>query len=153
MGNRNISLYGCEVEKDNSQSRESTCDMVLVTQQWDSYGHNLLYNLLSLANYLSLLLRPMDPEPCFTHQQRPDSVELHLRSLYLGGIYSGLAICLVSWCHSVPRVLHVVKLKWEISSICMSHADQQCTRLVCCMLKRKMVASHFKFKSESSWDP
>lgn len=72
MGNRNISLYDCEVEKDNSQSRESTCDMVLVTQQWDSYGHNLLYNRLSLANYLSLLLRPMDPEPCPTHQQRPD---------------------------------------------------------------------------------
>lgn len=81
------------------------------------------------------------------------SAELHLRSLYLGGIYSGLAICLVSWCHSVPRVLHVVKLKWEICSICMSHAGQQCTRLFCCMLNRKMVASHFKFKSESSWDP
>lgn len=151
MGNRNISLYGCEVEKDNSKSWESTCDMVLVMQQWDSYGHNLLYSLLSLANYLSLLLRPMESEPCPTHQQRPDFCGASSqKSILRRNLFWS---CHLSWCHSVPRVLHVVKLKWEICSICMSHAGQQCTRLFCCMLNRKMVASHFKFKSESSWDP
>lgn len=54
-----------------------------------------------------------------------------------GEVYSGLAIHLVLWCHSVPRILNVVKIKWETWSICTSHAIQQCTRLVCCKLNER----------------
>lgn len=153
MGNRNISLYGCKIEKDNRKSRKSPViwylshsnGIAMVTTYYTTYCH-WQASCLFLWGLWS-------PNPALPISRGLVSAELHLRRLYLGGIYSGLAIHLVSWCHSVPRVLHVVRLKWEIRSICMSHAGQQCTRLVCGMLNRKMVASHFKFESESPWDP
>lgn len=70
--------------------------MVLVTQQWDSSGQNLFNMQPTVIGKVSFLLKPIEAEPCPTHQQRPDFCGAASQKSILRRIYSGLAIHLVS---------------------------------------------------------